>query len=110
MRRPLDKPPIGGYHILMGDSKNKKEIGNRMNYLVGHLKANSKMIEENRYCIDIIRQNQAVIAAIKKVNEIILEDHLNSCVITAVRGKNAKTREKVLREIVQIFKEEDNEK
>jgi DNA-binding FrmR family transcriptional regulator len=45
-------------------SKNNKDVENRMNYLIGHLKANLKMIEDGRYCIDIIRQNQAVIAAL----------------------------------------------
>lgn len=81
-----------------------------MNYLIGHLKANLKMIEEGRYCIDIIRQNQAVCAALKKTNLIILDDHLHTCAITAIRGKNTKSREKVLNEIIQIFKEEENEK
>lgn len=78
-----------------------------MNYLLGHLKANLKMVEEDRYCIDIIRQNQAVIAALKKINEMVLANHLGTCVTTAIRGKNAKAREKVLKEIVQIFKEEE---
>ena len=81
-----------------------------MNYLIGHLKANLKMIEDDKYCIDIIRQNQAVIAAIKKTNEIILRNHLNTCAITAIRGKDAKAREKILEEIVQIFKEGEHEK
>lgn len=83
-----------------------KKILNRMNYLLGHLKANLKMIEEGRYCIDIIRQNQAVISALKKVNELILKNHLETCATRAVRGKGEKERRKVLEEIVQIFKEE----
>lgn len=94
----------------MGLPKDKKDIRNRMNYLIGHLKANLNMVENDRYCIDIIRQNQAVIAAIKKTNEIILENHLKTCVITAIRGKSVVAREKVLKEIVQVFKEEENER
>lgn len=76
-----------------------------MNYLIGHLKANLKMIEEGRYCIDVIQQNQAVIAALKKVNELILKNHLDTCVTRAIRGKGEKARKKVLEEIVEIFKE-----
>jgi DNA-binding FrmR family transcriptional regulator len=91
-------------------SKNNKDVENRMNYLIGHLKANLKMMEEGRYCIDIIRQNQAVISALKKTNLIILNNHLHTCAITAIRGKSAKSREKILNEILQIFKEEENEK
>lgn len=83
-----------------------KLISNRMNYLIGHLKANLKMMEEDQYCVDIIHQNQAVISALKKVNELILKNHLDTCVTTAVRGKSEKERKRVLSEIVEIFKED----
>lgn len=78
-----------------------------MSFILGHLKANQKMIQEGRYCIDIIRQNQAVIAALKKVNELILRNHLDTCVTTAIKGKSEKERKRVLDELVEIFKEED---
>jgi CsoR family transcriptional regulator, copper-sensing transcriptional repressor len=86
----------------MGD----KLIVNRMNYLIGHLKANLKMIEEGQYCVDIIHQNQAVGSALKKVNELILKNHLDTCVTTAIRGKSEAERKRVLSEIVEIFKED----
>jgi len=86
----------------MGD----KKILNRMSYLLGHLKANLKMVEEGRYCIDIIQQNQAVIAALKKVNEMILRNHLDSCVTTAIKGKDEAERKRVLKELEEVFKEE----
>lgn len=87
-----------------------KKILNRMNYLLGHLKANLKMINDERYCIDIIRQNQAVISALKKVNEMILKNHLDTCVTSAVRGKSAKERKKVFEEIIEVFKESEDGK
>ena len=77
-----------------------------MSYLLGHLKANLKMVKEDRYCIDIIQQNQAVIAALKKVNEMILRDHLDSCVTTAIKGKDESERKRVLKELEEVFKEE----
>ncbi|PIU03362.1 transcriptional regulator [Candidatus Shapirobacteria bacterium CG08_land_8_20_14_0_20_39_18] len=81
------------------------KVKNRMNYLIGHLKANEKMVEEGRYCIDIIRQNQAVISALQKVNELILDNHLHSCVTDAIRSKNEKERARVLKEIMEVFEE-----
>lgn len=81
-----------------------------MNYLLGHIKANLKMVEDGRYCIDIIRQNQAVISALKKVNQLILKNHLQTCVTSAIRGKGEKQRQKVLGEIVEVFKENENER
>ncbi|NVM19921.1 MAG: metal-sensitive transcriptional regulator [Candidatus Lokiarchaeota archaeon] len=87
--------------------QSKKQILNRMNYLIGHLEGVKKMISEEKYCIDIIQQNEAVIAALKKVNQIILKNHLNTCVTEAIRGKNEKERKKKIRELLEIFKKSD---
>lgn len=94
-------PLMGGMIVFMAD----KKIINRMNYLIGHLKANLKMVEEGRYCIDIIRQNQAVISALEKINEIILRNHLDTCVTRAVREKNEEKKKRVFQEIIEVFNE-----
>jgi DNA-binding FrmR family transcriptional regulator len=82
-----------------------KKVLNRIGYLIGHLQANKRMVEEGKYCIDIIRQNQAVIAALEKVNELILRNHLDTCVTQAVKGKSQSQRKRVFDEIVEVFKE-----
>ena len=82
----------------------KKQLLNRINYLSGHLEGIKKMIGEEKYCIDIILQNKAVIAAIEKINEMILENHLNTCFAEAIKGKNEKERRKKFKEILEIFK------
>jgi DNA-binding FrmR family transcriptional regulator len=69
----------------------------------GHLRGIERMIEEESYCIDVIRQIHAVQAALNKVSSMILEEHLNSCLITAVRGNDADERERVLKEIASVF-------
>jgi DNA-binding FrmR family transcriptional regulator len=61
------------------------------------------MVEEDAYCIDVIRQIQAVESALNKVSTQILEGHLNSCVITAIEGRDQKERERVLKEITEVF-------
>lgn len=75
----------------------------RLKTIEGHLRGVIRMVEEDTYCIDVIRQIQAVDAALNKVSAQILENHLNSCVITAIKGNNAKEREKVLKEITEVF-------
>jgi DNA-binding FrmR family transcriptional regulator len=75
----------------------------RLKTIQGHLGGVIRMIEEDAYCIDIIRQIQAVEAALNKASSEILEDHLNSCVITAIRGDNEQERERVLKEISEVF-------
>jgi CsoR family transcriptional regulator, copper-sensing transcriptional repressor len=75
----------------------------RLKTIEGHLRGVIRMVEEDAYCIDVIRQIQAVEAALGKVSSKILEDHLNSCVITAIQGNDKKERERVLREITEVF-------
>jgi len=75
-----------------------------MNYLAGHLEGIKKMLKDEKYCIDIIKQNKAVISAIKKVNEMILENHLNTCVTKAIKGKSEKEKRKKIKEILELFK------
>ena len=75
----------------------------RLKTIEGHLKGIIRMVEEDAYCIDVIRQIQAVDAALNKVSTQILESHLNSCVITAIQGSNKAERERVLKEITEVF-------
>lgn len=75
----------------------------RLKTIEGHVRGITRMAEEGAYCIDLIRQIQAVEAALNKVSSQILEDHLNSCVITAIQGEDPKERERVLKEISEVF-------
>ena len=75
----------------------------RLKTVEGHLRGIIRMVEEDVYCIDIIRQIQAVEAALNKVNAQILEGHLNSCVTTAIQGDDPKERERVLKELTEVF-------
>ena len=75
----------------------------RLKTVEGHLRGVIRMVEEDAYCIDVIRQIQAVDAALNKVSTQILENHLNSCVITAIQGNDKKERQRVLKEITEVF-------
>jgi len=75
----------------------------RLKTIEGHLRGVIRMVEEDIYCIDVIRQIQAVESALNKVSAQILESHLNSCVITAIQGNDKKERERVLKEITEVF-------
>ena len=75
----------------------------RLKTIEGHMRGVIRMVEEDAYCIDVIRQIQAVESALNKVSSRILENHLNSCVITAIQGNDRKERERVLKEITEVF-------
>jgi CsoR family transcriptional regulator, copper-sensing transcriptional repressor len=81
----------------------KKDTSMRLKNVEGHIRGIERMVEEDAYCIDVIRQIQAAQAALSKISSTILDDHLNSCVITAIRGEDPLERERVLKEIHEVF-------
>jgi CsoR family transcriptional regulator, copper-sensing transcriptional repressor len=85
------------------ENATKAEALKRMKSIAGHVKGIERMLEADEYCIDVIKQIQAVQAALNKVSTLMLDGHLHSCVITAVRGENLKERERVLEEIANVF-------
>lgn len=75
----------------------------RLKTIEGHLRGVMRMVEDDAYCIDVLHQIQAIQAALNKVSAQILEEHLHSCVITAIRGEEAAERERVLEEILDVY-------
>jgi CsoR family transcriptional regulator, copper-sensing transcriptional repressor len=99
----LDNPPPGGMGRRWSRMKKHEDALKRLKTVEGHLRGIQRMVEEEAYCVDVIRQIQAVQAALNKVSNNILEEHLNSCVITAIRGDDPDERERVLKEISGVF-------
>lgn len=81
----------------------KSETIMRLKTIEGHIRGIQRMLENDAYCIDVIRQIQAVQSALDRVSGLVLEKHLNSCLITAVRGDDEAERERVFREITDVF-------
>lgn len=81
----------------------KNDALRRLKTIEGHLRGIQRMVEEEAYCIDVIRQIQAVQSALNKVSTKVLNDHLHSCLITAVRGDDPDDRERVLKEIAEVY-------
>lgn len=87
--------------MLHQHPKVKKEVMKRLSYIVGHLQGVNKMIEQDKYCIDIVKQIQAVQSAINKVTEIVLEDHLKTCVSNAIKKGEGY---KLIKEVMETIK------
>ncbi|EKE13297.1 MAG: hypothetical protein ACD_13C00043G0002 [uncultured bacterium] len=78
----------------------KKEIIHRLLIAKGHLEKVISMVEEDAYCIGTVHQSMAVQAALKKVDEIILENHLKTCVADSI--KHGETN-KAVKEVIEVF-------
>ena len=76
------------------------QILHRLQIARGHLEKVLKMVEDDEYCIDIVHQSIAVQAALKKTDEVILENHLKTCVADSI--KRGETN-KVVREVMEVL-------
>ncbi len=85
------------------DTSHKQDVLARLKSAEGHLRGIQRMVDEDAYCVDIIKQTLAVQRAIDKINALILENHLNTCVTTAIRSDDERERERVIGEIVDVF-------
>ena len=88
--------------MLHQTPKVKKEVIKRLAYILGHLQGINKMIEDDKYCIDIVKQIQAVESALNKVTEIVLEDHLKTCVSHAIKKGEG---HKLIKEVMETIKQ-----
>lgn len=79
------------------------KIVNRLKSIEGHVRGVERMVEEDAYCIDIVKQIDAIQAALGKVSALVLDRHLHTCVTTAIRGDDPAERERVIGEIMEVF-------
>ena len=80
-----------------------KQAIQRLKTVEGHIRGIQRMLEKDQYCIDVIRQIQAVQSALNKVSTIILDGHLNTCLLSAAQGEDPEERKRVLKEIIEVF-------
>lgn len=85
------------------DETTRVNVSRRLASAAGHLKGIERMVAEDEYCIDVIQQIQAVQSALNKINTMILDNHLHTCVTAAVRGEDPDEREQVLKEVTNVF-------
>jgi DNA-binding FrmR family transcriptional regulator len=86
------------------DDKARADAIHRLKSVSGHVNGVIKMLEDERYCIDVIKQIQAIETALARVSETILDSHLRTCVITAVQGDDVSDRERVLNEVMEVYR------
>ena len=81
----------------------KKDVNNRLKSIEGHVRGIQRMVADDVYCVDIMKQIKAVQGALDRVNAMVLDNHLQTCVSTAVRSQSKAEQEIVLHEIVEMF-------
>lgn len=72
----------------------------RLSYIEGHISGVKKMVEEDRYCVDVLRQTFAVRRALQKLESQLIDGHLRTCVVDGVKQGR---EEQVLSELVELY-------
>lgn len=81
----------------------KTSVKKRLSRIEGQVRGLSRMVDEDRYCIDIVTQIAAVRAALRRVEESVLEDHVAHCVEQAIRSGNADTQREKVAELMAVL-------
>jgi CsoR family transcriptional regulator, copper-sensing transcriptional repressor len=82
------------------ENDRRQDVLKRLSYIEGHVSGIRKMVEEDKYCVDILRQTYAVRKALEKLEAIILEGHLRTCVPEGIKGNS---EEAVIQELIQLY-------
>jgi len=81
----------------------KERVRKRLNRVEGQVRGISRMVEEDRYCIDIVTQIGAVRAALRRIEEEVLRDHVGHCVEHAIRSGKPDEQRKKIAELMDVF-------
>lgn len=84
-------------------AEHKQQLLNRLKTIEGHVRGVQRMVEAEAYCIDLLKQTRAIQQALVKLDGLILEEHLRGCVTTAIQSDSVSERERVVRELLQVF-------
>lgn len=79
----------------------KRLLSLRLAKAVGHLSAVQRMVEDEKYCIDVLNQMKAVQSALDRTAQLMLKQHLNTCVVEAVKADDS---ERVMEELWQLLR------
>ncbi len=86
------------------DKAVSQKVLKNLNRVEGQVRGIAKMVEEDRYCIDVVTQIEAARAALARIESDLLRQHLGHCVHRAMTSKNASEQEKVIEELVGVFR------
>jgi CsoR family transcriptional regulator, copper-sensing transcriptional repressor len=87
----------------MMDDKQKAKVGARLKRIEGQVRGIERMVQEDRYCMDILTQTRSIFAALRAVEDLIMENHMNTCVLDAMRSGNDSERHDKVDELMTVL-------
>ena len=86
-----------------GSREVRAKVASRLRSGAGHVRGVERMVEEDAYCIDLIKQTLAIQRAIDKINAMLLEDHLEHCAAAAISAADPAERRRTINELLEVF-------
>jgi DNA-binding FrmR family transcriptional regulator len=87
----------------MMDEAQKEKIAARLRRIEGQISGVRKMIEDDRYCIDILTQTSAVVSALRGVEDLVMQNHLNTCVAEAMQSGDPREQQEKVDEVMNVI-------
>jgi CsoR family transcriptional regulator, copper-sensing transcriptional repressor len=87
----------------MMDAGTKQKVRARLRRIAGQVAAIERMVDEDRYCVDVMNQVAAVHAALGKVGEVVMRQHVETCVTHAMRSGDAAVRKAKIDELMALY-------
>ncbi|MBN1697001.1 MAG: metal-sensitive transcriptional regulator [Spirochaetales bacterium] len=87
----------------MMNKRQSEEVITRLRKIEGQIRGIVKMIENERYCIDILSQTRAVVSAMRKVEDMVMYQHLHTCVAESMKSGSKEDRNRKIDEVMQMF-------
>jgi len=84
-------------------SATKESVRKRLNRVEGQVRGIAKMVEADRYCIDVVTQIAAVRAALRKIEEEVIRDHVGHCVADAIRSGDPEDQRRKIDELIDVI-------
>ena len=87
----------------MIEQNTKEETLTRLKKVEGQVRGIQKMLEDRRYCIDVVMQLAAAESALHRISEIILKNHLETCVLSSFRSNDEEDRQAKVDELMRVY-------
>lgn len=78
----------------------RSEVLKRLSFIEGHLQGIRRMVEQDKYCVDILKQTYAVRRAIEKMEALMLDNHLHTCVVEGIKDGR---EDEMVKELVDLY-------
>ena len=89
--------------LTMMNERLKTSVDNRLKRIEGQIAGIRRMVDDDRYCVDILTQTSAIVSALRGVEDLIMQNHLQTCVTDAIQGDDPGEKQEKIDELMSVI-------